>query len=622
MFNLRLLAGLGTLGLTLVAGLVVAQPSPTVVPKATPLAASLSGNQMNLGPAGSVQTHTHTLFNAGPFTETFNLTATSRQAWPVTIAPAQVQLPPGVSTTLTVQVTLPANAWPGTVGLTFITATNTFITAPITLRARDSLLVQSNTALNIPPTQMGAWVGGERVYSLTTNISTTEFLPGLQTPTYGYNGSYLGPTLIMTTGEVLSLSVTNLLTEVTTTHWHGLHLPAEMDGGPHQGIEPGTTWRPTFTLLNPASTVWYHPHPHAAGTMSMPHGTHAPQLSTASTGQQVYFGLAGMILIRDSASAALGLPQTYGVDEFPVVVQDRNFNPDGSFREYPALQNRNLRKGNYFLVNGTLAGNLTAPAQLVRLHLLNGSNARFYNFGFADNRSFYQIASDSALLNQPITRQRLVLGPGERAEIVVDLSGLQGQTLYFANYSSELGGSYAGPNASDDYDGANYVLFTLNVSAPTPDPVTTMPATLNNIVRLTAGQAALTRTLTLNNPPAINGTVFDMDVINITTTYGTLEVWSFFNPTEDAHPMHIHDTPFQILSRNNALPPDYELGWKDTVIVRPFERVNVIKSFGTYADPGGPLMYHCHILEHEDDGMMGQYVIIDYQYLYLPFIRR
>jgi len=165
-------------------------------------------------------------------------------------------------------------------------------------------------------------------------------------------------------------------------------------------------------------------------------------------------------------------------------------------------------------------------------------------------------------------------------------------------------------------------LFSINVTAPTANPVTSIPLTLNDIVRLDPSQAVTTRTLTLNIPPSINGTTFDMEVINITTTVGTKEVWSIVNLSEEAHPIHIHDSPFQIITRNGAPPPDYEMGWKDTVIVRSLERVDIMKEFGDYADPDGPFMYHCHILDHEDKGMMGQFVIAESKGAYLPIIIR
>lgn len=592
----------------------------TVTKSAAPQAATLTGSQMGVAPAGTMQHHVHRLTNTGTLPERFNLIINSRQGWAVSVAASQVQLAPGQSISITTALTIPADTPAGTMAVTTLRVVNTPPATPILLTVIDSFLVQGDTALKIPPAQLGTLSNGQRVYTLTAASGTTQFLPDLQTPTSGYNGSFLGPTLVMTKGEVISVSITNLLTDVTTVHWHGLHLPGKMDGGPHQVIQPGATWRPTFTMLNEASTPWYHPHPHGEehahpAKDAQPRG----QVSGATTGKQVYAGLAGMILIRDSASAALNLPDTYGVDEFPIVVQDRNFNTDGSFREYPAQQDRDLHKGNFFLINGTLAGNLDAPAQLVRFHLLNGSNARFYNFGFADNRNFQQIASDNALLNQPVQRNRVMMGPGERVEIVVDLQGLAGKTLYFAHYGDEL---ITPLTSVDDYDEAKLILFTIHVTAPTANPVTSLPQTLNHIARLDRSQAVFTRTLVLNIPPSINLKTFAMDVINITATLGSQEVWSIINQSEEPHPIHIHDSPFQILSRNGKLPPAYELGWKDTVIVHPLERVDLMKDFSGFADPTGPFMYHCHILDHEDKGMMGQFIIRDDEALYLPMVRR
>lgn len=578
----------------------------------TTMNATLSGELMGIGTAGTISSYSHTLHNNGPQPETFNLVVTSRQSWTVSVNPSQVTLAPGANATVIIDLTIPANAAPGTQALTHLTITNTPPAPPILLMVNDTILVGGDTPLKVPPAQWGEWVDGERVYSLTETISTTEFLPGLDTPTFGYSGSFLGPTLVMTAGEVISISVTNNLTETSTTHWHGIHLPGQMDGGPHQDILPGETWRPTFTMINEASTLWYHPHPHHVAE-------HAPtDVTVAATGYQVYYGLAGMILVRDSESDALNLPQTYGVDEFPIVVQDRNFNEDGSFREYPVIQDRDLHKGDHFLVNGTLAGNLDAPAQMVRLHILNGSNARFYNFGFSDNRDFYQIASDNALLNEPVLRNRVVLGAGERAEIVVDLSGDEGQTLYFANYASEFDLTEVAPTSRDDYDQANYILFSVHVVAPTAVPVTSLPAVLNDIERIDPGVAVINRTLTLNIPPSINGATFEMDTINITSTLGAQETWTIINLSEEVHPIHIHDSPFQIISRNGEAPPEYELGWKDTVLVGALETVVLLKEFSGFADPMGPFMYHCHILDHEDKGMMGQYIIVNNGPAFLP----
>ncbi len=199
-----------------------------------------------------------------------------------------MQLAPGASKTITTHVTIPSDAPPGTLGLTTITAANTLPAPPILLQVRDTMLVTGTASLKIPTAQMGQLIDGKRQYALTEARGTTTFLPGLQTPTAGYNGSFLGPTLVMTKEEKISLSITNNLTEVTTTHWHGIHLPGQMDGGPHQVIEPGATWRPSFTMINEASTLWYHPHPHGAEEMEHQAGIdhQMVEASAATTGNR------------------------------------------------------------------------------------------------------------------------------------------------------------------------------------------------------------------------------------------------------------------------------------------------------------------------------------------------
>jgi FtsP/CotA-like multicopper oxidase with cupredoxin domain len=596
-------------------GVIVAnRPVPALATTTT----GFNGGKLDAGAAGTSRSYSHTLTNESGAPQTFTLSAASSKGFTVVATPPIVTLSNGQSTTVSVQVTIPNGTAPGILDVTTLTAANTPPAPPLILRVKDTTLASETTALKIPPLQSGQLVDGKRVYSLTAANSSTEFWPGVQTPTSGYNGSYLGPTLVMTTSETVAFSVTNNLTETTTTHWHGLHLPPEMDGGPHQMIEPGMTWSPSWTVQNEASTMWYHPHPH-------PHETsHAPghsANSSGSTGSQVYQGLAGMIIIRDAASNALGLPQRYGVDEFPLVFQDRMFNADGTLKV--TADDLGHRKGDAFLVNGTLAGHLEVPAQLVRLHLLNGSNFRFFSFGFSDNRSFAQIASDDALLNAPVQRTRVQLAPGERIEIVVDLSNAQGQTIQFANYSEELGDTLVPNHTADDFDRWNYVLFSLHVTAPTANPVTSIPGTLNTIARLNRSDAGAEHRLVLQIPPSINGNTFEMNVVNITSTLNTIEVWSIANMSDEPHPIHIHGSPFQILLRDappfvagqplppgGVLPPVYELGWKDTVIVKAGERVDLIRGSYDFADLDSPFMYHCHLLEHEDHGMMGQFVAV------------
>ena len=263
--------------------------------------------------------------------------------------------------------------------------------------------------LTIPPLYRGEMQGETRTYDLLMQDGSKEFIEGLLAPTSGYNGDYLGPTLLMQKGDQVVLNVSNQLDERTSTHWHGLHVPAVMDGGPHQMIEPGETWTASFPVLNRAGTYWYHPHLHPAmgpGILMDPMGT----------GYQVYRGLAGMLIVEDGTSDTLALPRSYGRDDIPLILQDRRFHEDGSLMHFPTDFNPAtdpaLRKGGHFLVNGVEGPILTVSAQVVRLRILNASNARIYNLGFSDNRTFYQVVSDGGLLAAPLPMSRPIERPG------------------------------------------------------------------------------------------------------------------------------------------------------------------------------------------------------------------
>ncbi|MET0736420.1 MAG: multicopper oxidase domain-containing protein, partial [Microbacterium sp.] len=256
--------------------------------------------------------------------------------------------------------------------------------------------------LAIPPLDEGTIEDGVRVFDLAAQSGRTRFGDHPATPTLGYDGTYLGPTLVASRGEDVRVVVANGLDEQTTVHWHGMHLPAAMDGGPHTPIAAGETWQPQWTIDQPAATLWYHPHLHER------------------TRAQVDAGLAGMFLIRDDAEAALALPREYGVDDVPVIVQDRSFNADGTFGNALGMQFDGVL-GDTILVNGTAAPYLDVTTERVRLRLLNGSSARMYDFAFADGRAFDLVATDGGLLGAPVGSTSIPLSPGERAEIVVSL---------------------------------------------------------------------------------------------------------------------------------------------------------------------------------------------------------
>jgi bilirubin oxidase len=443
--------------------------------------------------------------------------------------------------------------------------------------------------LNIPSTLTGS------NFNLSVAPSTHTFYGTTATPTYGINGSYLGPTLIMNKNDSVSIAVANNLNESTTMHWHGMHIPAWTDGGPHNVIPSGTTWNIGFKVLNPASTFWYHSHLHM------------------NTAAQVYMGMAGMIIVKDTIEAQLNLPRTYGIDDFPVILQDRSFNPNGTFN-VEALADS-------MIVNGTANAYLDCPAQVVRMRLLNGSNVRSYNLGFSDNRSFYVIASDGGLLAQPYQVTRLKISGGERYEILVDLTGSFGNSFYLTSFASQLGNNEPGgggmPNGTSPLNAVDFPIMQLNVVAATANPVTQIPASLIAVTPWQIANANMTRNKTLNGNGmftnmgnfTINNLPFDMMFINDTISLNNIEMWEFTNNTNLAHPMHIHDISFYILSRNGNAPPPHEAALKDVFYIMPNEIVQVIMKFEDYADDSMPYMYHCHNLMHEDNGMMAQFIV-------------
>lgn len=468
------------------------------------------------------------------------------------------------------------------------------------------LFSQAQNALVIPPTLSGT------NFNLNIQEGTTQFVAGINTPTYGINGSLLAPTLILNKWDWVTMDVTNNLTgngNSTTIHWHGLHVPAMADGGPHQIILQNSTWSPQFQILNNAATFWYHPH------------------GDNKTDRHVSKGIAGMIIVKDSAEAALNLPRTYGTDDFPIIVQTKAFDVLHQIAIASALDTLPM-------VNGTVDPFLNAPAQVVRLRLLNGASDRTFMFGFSNNMNFHLIATDGGLIDSSVTLNRLRLSNGERAEILVDLSSLQSDSVYLMNYGSEIptgiiGAAQVGNGMASipEYDlnplnGADFNLLKIKVVAPTANPITTIPTALIKNTPWQQAQANTTRNFLLapevmgmqtmaEGPFTINGSKFSMDTINITTYLNNTEVWTLNNQTLVAHPFHIHDMHFYILNVNGGAVPNYERGKKDVVLVMPMQTVSFITKFETFADATTPYMYHCHLLHHEDDGMMGSFIVLD-----------
>lgn len=425
----------------------------------------------------------------------------------------------------------------------------------------------------------------------------------------GANGNILGPTLILNQGDFVNFSVNNQLGDTTTIHWHGLHVAPEHDGGPHTFILPNATWTPSFTILDKAATYWYHPHLHH------------------KTNKHVSKGIAGFIIVKDADEAALTLPRTYGVDDFPLAIQTKDFDANN---EIVYMTNSD----DIAMVNATIDPYQNVGAQVVRCRILNGSSMRVFNLGLSNNQDFYQIASDGGLLSTPFQTNRLRLAPGERAEILINFSALNGQNIFLKSYASEFtNGIYGATNPGmgaglsltgynpNPLNGTDFNLLKFNVGPPTTNAVTTIPTSLVSNTPIPQANANSTRTLTfnptvmgptqLNFPFTINNTSFDMMVINYTIPLNNTEIWSIQNMSGISHPFHIHDVQFYVLDRNGVAPPVNEQGRKDVILIAPQETVKLIMKFDDFSNPTVPYMYHCHMIMHEDDGMMGQFLVVN-----------
>lgn len=442
--------------------------------------------------------------------------------------------------------------------------------------------------LKIPPLAESRMEDGTRVFKLTAQQGSTELVEGRSTDTWGFNGDYLGPTLRAERGEDVSVEVTNDLGEETSVHWHGMHLPAKADGGPHQPIAPGKTWKPQWTIDQPAATLWYHPHPHGA------------------TADHVYRGLAGLFILDDPDSAVVDrLPHEYGVDDIPVIVQDKRLNSDGELDLSSRLFSGIGVLGEDLVVNGTPDPYLDVTTEKVRLRLLNASTARMYDFGFSDDRTFALVGTDGGLLPEPVRRDRVQLSPGERAEIVVDLQ--PGEETVLRSYPPDFGGADVFVNR---FDGGvdRFDVLQLRAAddlAASPD----VPAELADAPDLDVDGAKV-REFELSGRN-INGKKMEMDRIDETVEVDSTEVWEVRNRDGNPHNFHVHDVQFEVLSVDGDVPGPELAGWKDTIFMPPGRTVRLAMEFTDYTDPDLPYMFHCHVLMHEDQGMMGQFVVVE-----------
>ena len=367
---------------------------------------------------------------------------------------------------------------------------------------------------------------------------------------------------------------------------------------------------------------WYHSHAHRR------------------SGPQVYQGLAGAIYVRHDETKRLALPNDYGVDDIPLIVQDRAFNRDGSFAYSTSMRDVMMgMTGDTLLVNGSVDPVFEARSDLLRLRLLNGSNARFYRFGFGDGGAFMQIGSDGGLFEQPYRTDNIVLAPGERAQVVVDLSdgrptslnadsletmGMMGCGMGnrgMRDRGDRMGGDMGtngGRRGGMMDERRRFTVLDIRPAAQRR-PAIAMPNRLIALAPVEPETAIKTRRFMLQMGMGmnmmrgggftINGKSMDMQRIDETVKVNTTEIWQIENASMMAHPFHIHDVQFRVLDRDGRQPSPQDRGLKDTVVVAPREVVRLLLRFEEYTDSELPYMYHCHILEHEDAGMMGQFLV-------------
>ena len=439
--------------------------------------------------------------------------------------------------------------------------------------------------------------GGSSINFIAKKITTT-IIKGKTSYALGYTNDILAPIIKVNNGQTVSINFTNQLEEKTNIHWHGLIIPENMDGHPQNIVQQGASFNYQFTINQKAGTNWFHPHPHL------------------TTGKQVNKGLAGMFIVNDGEEAALNLP--IGEFELPLIIQDKRIYSDGSINYSPEAEDvMSGYFGQYICVNGSWSAYHNIKTKIYRFRLLNGSNARAYNLSFSNGLNFNIIGIDGGLLGTTQIVNTILLSPGERADVLVDFSSLSVGTEVYLQSNSFSGSNTQGSES--------FKIMKFKVTEQVTETFT-IPTSLASFAAIPVSQAIKTRSFDIANIHSgghsgmnmgssssihkIGGKSFEMDRIDETVNAGTTEIWEFDNSRgEDLHPMHLHGIHFQVLSRigGRGVIVPHEMGWKDTVLCMPGEKVKVIMTFPNNI---GKFAFHCHNLEHEDSGMMLNYKIV------------
>lgn len=440
------------------------------------------------------------------------------------------------------------------------------------------------------PLVLPAVVGNTTTLTAQKIIANIDNFGNVSSLGFTANG-LLGPTLKVNSGSDVNINLINQLNEKTNIHWHGLKVPANMDGHPENTINAGGSFNYNFSINQRAGLYWYHPH------------------AEMLTGKQVFQGLAGLFIVNDAEETALNLPS--GDKELPLIIQDKRIS-GGSIPYAPSMMEvMTGLMGQYVLVNGIYAPTHNVETAKYRIRILNGSNARIYNLALSNGEPFALIGNDGGLLASPHTVNSLMIGPGERADLIIDFAqSVLNSELFLV--SKTFGGTGTAQGTQE------FRIMKFKTTTQVTDNFA-IPTILSSITQLSENMASKSRNFDIQNSGMgmsggmmthnINDKVFDVNRIDETVANGSIEIWTFDNTNgTEPHPMHLHGVQFQILSRTGGrgmLTP-LESGWKDIALVLPGEKVKIIIPFNAYS---GKFLYHCHNLEHEDSGMMGQYQV-------------
>ena len=415
--------------------------------------------------------------------------------------------------------------------------------------------------------------------NITAAIAQLELVPGTKSEVFAYNGHVPGPTLDVREGDHVIIHFRNNLPEPTTVHWHGIHLPVESDGSPLYPIAPGETHDYEFTVRpGTAGTYWYHPHP------------------DRRTGFAIGKGLYGAIIVR-----AADDPLPKSIPDRLILLSDNRFLQDGSI-DFPAAESlhggideENGREGPVLFVNGRVMPTMKIrPGEVQRWRIANASAGRIYRLSLAGH-TMLQVGSDGGLLEKPVEVKEILLTTGERVEVLVRGTDAPGTRVTLQNLPYDR---YSPQTRPADWQ-TTRDLLTLETTSERPVNPVAIPATLRKIIPLDTSKATAVRTIVFGQG-MINGKHMDMGRVDVSTHVGATEIWEITNIVGMDHPFHLHGFQFQVLDRDGVREP--YLAWKDMLNIPKHSSARIIVRYDDYP---GKWMFHCHILDHEDHGMMG-----------------